>query len=127
MDIYQEFANTIFNTLGPGYSERVYHNAMEVLLRKHNIPYETECIVPIIFMGHTVGNVRADIIVDKKLILEFKSVKNMNPMMEQQARQYMKLTGIQQALLINFPQSQTADCECVVVGCKSMETTLEMS
>jgi len=34
-------------TLGPGYSERVYHNGMEVLLRKAGIPYETERIVTI--------------------------------------------------------------------------------
>jgi GxxExxY protein len=59
--------NTYIKYLGPGYSERVYHNAMEVVLRKNGVPYETERIVPIVFEGHTIGNLRADIIINKKL------------------------------------------------------------
>jgi len=34
------FADKIYSQLGPGFSERVYHNAMEILLRKDSIPYE---------------------------------------------------------------------------------------
>ena len=41
-DTTKEFANHIYKTLGPGHSERTYHNAMEVMLRKNNIQYETE-------------------------------------------------------------------------------------
>lgn len=90
-------------TLGGGYSERVYHNAMEVLLRKAGIPYETERIVPIAFEGHVIGNVRADIIVNNEIVLEFKTIKSLNDMAELQARNYLSLTGLKKAYLINFP------------------------
>ena len=55
------FADKIYSQLGPGFSERVYHNAMEILLRKDSIPYESERIIPIDFEGHNVGNLRAEI------------------------------------------------------------------
>ena len=48
------FADKIYSQLGPGFSERVYHNAMEILLRKDSIPYESERIIPIDFEGHNV-------------------------------------------------------------------------
>ena len=41
----QQYAQHVYKILGPGYSERVYHNAMEVVLRKNGIHYETERIV----------------------------------------------------------------------------------
>ena len=60
----EELCNRVFEELGPGYSERVYHNALEVLLRQRGIPYETERIIPIVFQGHTIGNLRGDLIVN---------------------------------------------------------------
>ena len=57
-----EYVAEIYTILGPGFSERVYHNAIEVLLRENGISYETERIIPITFKGHTIGNLRADII-----------------------------------------------------------------
>jgi len=48
---------------------------MEVGLRKLNIPYQTERIVPIMFDDHAIGNIRADLIVDSRIIVELKSVK----------------------------------------------------
>lgn len=112
--VIKEFANTVFKTLGCGHSERVYHNAMEVILRKNNIQYESERIVPIIFEGHTIGNMRADLIIDQKLIVELKSVKTLTPAMSQQTMNYLNLTGLTDGLLINFPLS-AENCEFAVV------------
>lgn len=99
----EKFAKQIYDKLGPGYSERVYHNAMEVLLRKHSVPYESERIVPIVFEGHTIGNLRADIIVDRTLVLEFKATTTkLGDKEEQQAVNYLQLLGLQKAMLINF-------------------------
>ena len=107
----RDLCNQVFNELGPGYSERVYHNALEVLLRKNNIPYETERIIPIVFQGHTIGNLRGDIIIDGKIIVELKAVKSLNSQNTTQARNYIKLTGIPRALLVNFPQTVANECE----------------
>ena len=112
--VIKEFANTVFKTLGCGHSERVYHNAMEVILRKNNIQYESERIVPILFEGHTIGNMRADLIIEQKLIVELKSVKVLTPAMNQQTENYLKLTGLTDGLLINFPLS-AENCEFAVI------------
>ena len=44
-----QYAQHVYKTLGPGFSERIYHNALEVVLRKNGVHYETERIVPIVF------------------------------------------------------------------------------
>ena len=99
----QEIANKIYASLGPGYSESVYHRAFEVLLRKDGIPYETERIVPIVFEGHTIGNLRIDLIVNGTCIVELKAIAKLNEAAKIQTRNYMKLTGLTKAFLINFP------------------------
>jgi len=98
----ERYARHIYNVLGTGYSERMYHNAMEVLLRMHRIPYESERIVPVEFEGHVIGNLRADIIVDRRVVLEFKSIAKIGDKEEQQALNYLQLLNLNEALLINF-------------------------
>ena len=90
---------------------------MEVSLRQKYIQYETERIVPIEYEGHTIGNMRADLIIHNSLVVELKAEKCLNSAMNQQALNYLKLTGINQALLINFPQVQpdASECEIVVI------------
>ena len=96
-------SNHVWDTLGPGYSERVYHNAFEVALRMNSVSYETERIIPIFFQGHNVGNVRADLIIDQCMIVELKSVTKLKDDNRNQIRNYMKLTGIGTGMLVNFP------------------------
>ena len=115
IDRVKEFAQIVYNDLGPGFSERVYHNAMEVLLRKEGIPYETERIVPVVFQGHTIGNMRADLIVDRTLVVELKATKCLNAAMSTQAHKYLQLLDLPHALLVNFPQPTGTDCELSVV------------
>ena len=115
IEIIKEIANNIYRQLGCGHSERIYHNAMEVSLRKRNIQYESERIVPIVFEGHTIGNMRADLIVDNMLIVELKSTRVLNQAMNNQAINYLKLTGLRNGLLVNFPQGDSETCEFSIV------------
>ena len=115
IETIKEIANNIYSQLGCGHSERIYHNAMEVSLRKRNIQYETERIVPIVFEGHTIGNMRADLIIENNLVVELKSTRNLNQAMNNQAMNYLKLTGIRSGLLINFPQGDSETCEFSIV------------
>lgn len=103
-------------TLGPGFSERVYHNGMEVLLRNAGIPYETERIVTVPFKDHVIGNLRIDMIVNNELILEFKTIRSLTDQNLIQARNYLNLTGLKRAYIVNFPPFQDRDVEirCVV-------------
>jgi|TARA_B110000444_G_scaffold112049_1_gene105693 GxxExxY protein len=110
MDI-EKIVDEIFTTLGPGYSERVYHTAVEVMLREHHVPYESERNIQIPFKGHIIGYLRADIIIDNSTILEFKTIKTLNEAVEMQGLNYLKLTGLQTAYLINFPPFRGARVE----------------
>jgi GxxExxY protein len=113
-------ARHIWNSLGPGYSERVYHNAMEVCLRRSGIPYETERIIPIVFDGHVLGNLRADLIVDRNLIVELKSVRAIKEEHHIQARLYLQLLGLNDAMLINFPSNPTITPDIVTLSLSSV-------
>lgn len=93
----------VYEELGPGYSERVYHNAVEVLLREKRIPYESERHILVRFRGHVVGQLRADIIINDEIVLELKAIKTLTDGMELQAQKYLDLTGLKTAYLVNFP------------------------
>src|SRR6056300_749369 len=107
----EAFAREVYSQLGPGYSERVYHNAVEVLFREKHIPYESERIIPISFKGHVIGNMRADIIVNNETVLEFKTIKTLNDAVELQGQNYLRLTGLRMAYLVNFPPHPDREVE----------------
>lgn len=100
----KEIANKIYKSLGAGYSESVYHRAFEVSLRELGIPYETERIVPIVFEGHTIGNLRIDLIVNGETIIELKAIAKLNDAAKIQTLNYMKLTGLKEHSLLIFPR-----------------------
>ena len=102
-------------SLGPGYSESVYHCAFEVALRSRGIYYETERIVPVYFLGQNVGHVRADLIVDRKSVIELKSVSKLNETYRIQTQNYIKLLDLQEGYLINFPDKKgTHEFETII-------------
>ena len=96
-------ADDVWESLGPGYSESVYHCAFEVALRNRNMYYETERIIPVFYDGQNVGNVRADLIIGRKVVVELKSVSKLNEQYRIQTRNYLKLLGLEVGYLINFP------------------------
>lgn len=97
-------AQHVYDTLGPGFSESVYHRAFEVALRKNGIQYETERIVPVVFDNHVVGNVRCDLIVGDTIV-ELKSISKLRDQEKLQLTNYLKLTGMTKGLLVNFGPS----------------------
>ena len=113
--ILKNISTKIFEKLGPGYSERVYHNAFEVELRLNGIQYDTEKILPFVYEGHTVGNLRADLILEGRTIVELKSVTKLKDEFRNQVRNYAKLTGLESGFLVNFPcVTGDVEIECVV-------------
>ena len=94
----------IYDTLGPGYNECVYQSAFEVMLRKHGIVYDTQPIRPIMFEGYSIGSIRMDLIVEGDYIIELKAVSKLLESASIQTKNYMKLSGISKAILVNFPQ-----------------------
>ena len=101
--VLRQISDDIWASLGPGYSESVYHCAFEVALRNRNIYYETERIVPVFYDGQNVGHVRADLIIDRKVVVELKSVGRLTDGYRIQTKNYLKLLNLETGYLINFP------------------------
>ena len=72
-------------------------------LDRNNIPYERQVNVPIHYDNQTFENAfRADLIIEKKVIIELKSVENVTDVHKKQLLTYLKLSGMKLGLLINF-------------------------
>ena len=95
-------AYEVFNGLGPGFLEEIYQEAMVLVLRKNGYKVEVQKSVPIIFLEKQIGVHVLDIVVDGRIILELKAVSEIAPIHKQQALSYLKATGLQLALIINF-------------------------
>jgi GxxExxY protein len=92
----------VYNKLGYGFLESVYHNSMMIELKKLGLRCEKEKKIKVYYDGILVGNYIADIIVEDKVILELKAVSKLNPQHEVQLINYLKATGIKVGLLLNF-------------------------
>lgn len=106
-DLIRSLAEEVYQELGAGHLESVYHRAMEVQLRLANLPYESERVMDLKFKDHFVGVIRADIILAKECVLEFKISGKMDDAV-QQARQYMKLQGLSYGFVVLFPKTDGA-------------------
>ncbi len=97
-----ECSKNIRRHLGPGYLESVYKNAMLVELKKNGLSYEIEKPINVYYDDVLVGEFKADIVVEKVLILELKAVQSLHMAHEIQLVNYLTATGVDDGLLINF-------------------------
>jgi len=97
-----ECAYKIHNTLGFGFLESVYQNALLIELEKTGLNAQKEVSIKVLYEEKIVGDFIADIIVEETVILELKSVKEFHPAHEAQLTNYLRATGIEVGLLINF-------------------------
>jgi GxxExxY protein len=101
--IVVDVAYKIHTRLGPGLLESVYQAIMLHELRKRGLYAEYEVGVPVEWDDvHLDIGFRADIIVERKLIVELKSVEQVAPVHKKQLLTYLRLTGCRLGLLINF-------------------------
>jgi GxxExxY protein len=124
----RRLAQHIWDSLGPGYSESVYHCAFEVALRSEGVPYETERIIPVFYQGQNVGHVRADLILRNSVVLELKSVARLTDAYRIQTRNYLKLLGLETGCLINFPdRNSPMEFEVITLSSKTPTEVLDIS
>jgi GxxExxY protein len=98
-------AYNVHNELGQGFLEKVYKNALGIELEESGIEHKVETPLKVLYHGLIVGEYSADIIVDNKIIVEVKAVIKINPAHEVQLVNYLKATGVNVGLLINFAKS----------------------
>lgn len=92
----------IHNELGFGFLEKVYENALMVLLENEGIPAKQQAAIPVHFHGAVVGDYYADILIDEKIILELKCAEKIIDAHRAQALNYLKATGLKLAIILNF-------------------------
>ena len=92
----------VSNELGAGFLESVYEKALAIALQQKDLTVETQVPLTVRFRGENVGEFFADIIVEEKVILELKAVKQIAPEHQAQVINYLRATGIEVALLVNF-------------------------
>ena len=109
---YQELSEKIIaaafkvhNELGHGFLEKVYQNALAIELEENSIKYELEKPLIVKYHDQQVGEYFADMVVDNKIVVEVKAVISLSSSHEVQLVNYLKATGTQVGLLLNFGKS----------------------
>ena len=104
-DITYQINGAVFEVnriLGHGFLEKIYKKALLIELWKRGLKAESEVPIEVQYKGELVGDYFADIVVEDRIILELKSIEKLQPVHEAQILNYLKATGIQVGLLINF-------------------------
>jgi len=92
----------IYKTLGSGFKELIYQNAIEEELKQQKLLFEREKSLTIRYKNKSVGFYKPDFIIDNKVILEIKAVPEMPKYFEVQLFNYLKATNYKLGLLVNF-------------------------
>jgi GxxExxY protein len=92
----------VYNTLGYGFLERIYENAMMIELKREDIPAFSQYAIKVFYEDEIVGEYFADILVDDKVIVEIKAARNLALENEAQLLNYLKATDKEVGLLLNF-------------------------
>ena len=89
-----ELALDVHNELGCGFLEKVYENALMLLLERENIPARQQAPADVYFQEKVIGQYFADILVDNKIILELKTVDTITNIHKAQVLNYLRATGM---------------------------------
>mgnify|MGYP001362440654 CR=1 FL=1 len=107
--LYKDITETIlksffevYKTLGYGFLEKVYHNALIHELQKNGLYVEKECKIDVMYKGIIVGEYYADLIVEKKIILEIKTAEIIVKQFEYQLMNYLRATKYELGMILNF-------------------------
>lgn len=92
----------VYNELGFGFLESVYHRSLLISLQQMRLFVESEVLLPVYFRGNVVGDFHADLVVERKVVLELKAVEDLCPAHEAQLLNYLKASTIEVGLLLNF-------------------------
>ena len=95
-------AYKVGNTLGSGFLEKVYENALNIELEKESLKVNQQHPITVIYDGQVVGDYFADLLVEDSVIVEIKATKKFDDTHTAQCMNYLKATGLKICLLINF-------------------------
>ena len=106
----------VYKTLGSGFLEAVYQEALELELANRNIPYSSQIEIGLLYKGVLLKQkYRADVVCYNKIILELKAVKQLLPEHEAQLHNYLKATGMRLGILVNFGHATGVEIKRIAV------------
>ena len=92
----------VHKTLGPGFLEAVYEEALCIELDSREISYKRQAESSVVYKGQSVGKGRIDLLIDGEIVVELKTVERLTPLHNAQVISYLKALGHQVGLIINF-------------------------
>ncbi len=93
----------VHSELGPGFNEKIYHNALNLALRQQKLKYQTEKSFKVSFQSTYVGSFKTDLVVEDTIVVELKALTgNIPHVFESQVISYLKASGLKIGLLVNF-------------------------
>ena len=95
-------AYEVHKELGPGFLEKVYETALVHELRSAGLNAEPQTPIPVRYKGAVVGDYFADILVERAVVCEIKASGDLATAHQAQLLHYLKATGIEVGLLLNF-------------------------
>jgi GxxExxY protein len=95
-------AMEVHRTLGPGFLESIYRNALYHELHSKRLSVESEREIRVTYKNHAVGHHRLDLVVENRVIVELKAASSIADAHLAQALSYMKATNIEVSLIVNF-------------------------
>ena len=95
----------VHKSLGPGYVEAIYENALALELRARDIPFQRQLPVPILYRDTEVGLHRLDLLVANVIVVELKAIKSFEDIHFAIARSYLRAIGQHHGLLLNFSKT----------------------
>ena len=92
----------VHRVLGPGLLEASYEAALAIEFTAAKIAFQRQLVMPVFYKGQPIGEHRLDFLVEDAVVVELKSIERFDPIFEAQVLTYLRLSGKQRGLLINF-------------------------
>ncbi len=84
----------VHREIGPGFNEKIYHNALRLLFDQNKLRYETEKEFEVSYLNKKIGSFRADLVVEGEIIVEIKSLEgNIPTIFERQLISYLNISS----------------------------------
>jgi len=93
---------TVHKTLGPGFLESIYHNALKIELARQKLCFESEKEIKVFYHDEAVGFHKIDLLVENEIIVELKTVEDLNKKYYAQVRSYLAALNKEVGLLVNL-------------------------
>jgi len=104
-ELTEKIINACINVhkeLGPGFLENIYHNALKIEFERQKLAFESEKEIEVKYLDMEVGIHRIDLLVEDEIVVELKTVEDLNKKYYAQVRSYLKAMKKEIGLLINF-------------------------